>query len=147
MARLISYLAFSQVYDHAPLIDRIIRKSNEKEVLIACLRLIQDDGVLERVRELARDERWEVRLQAVLSLGRLGHNEDVDTLIEALDDTDWWVRYRAASVLVEMPGVSSGKIDRLTQTLPNQFARDILMQLKAEKELSCFKPSSLALSR
>lgn len=147
MARLISYLIFSHVYDHNTLISRIINESGEKEVLIACLRLVQDDSVLARVRELAKDERWEVRLQVVLTLGRLGHAEDSELLINALGDTDWWVRYRAASALINMPDVSRKQIDRLSRTLPNEFARDILNQVKAEMELSCLKPSSLALSR
>jgi hypothetical protein len=147
MARLISYLIFSHVYDHTSLITSIICESREKEVLIACLRLVQDDSVLGRVRELAWDERWEVRLQVVLTLGRLGHAEDEKILINALNDTDWWVRYRAASALVNMPDVTPKEINKLAETLPNPFARDILKQVKAEMDLSCFKPSSLALSK
>ncbi len=147
MARLVSYLSFTHVSDHRPLLKLMIEDSNEKEVLIACLRLVQGDHSLERVRELAHDQRWEIRLQAVLTLGRLGHDEDVDTLIAALDDRDWWVRYRSASALLNMPTMSPNRIAKITSSHPNQFAREILMQVQAEMELSCFKPSSLALSR
>lgn len=147
MSRLISYLIFTHISDHTPLIEVILNESDQKEVLIACLRLVQDSSILDRVRELIRDERWEVRLQAVLTLGRAGNESDIETLIEALNDADWWVRYRAASVLLKMPTMSPQKIKKLNESLPNNFARDILRQVEAEMELSCFKPSSLALSR
>ncbi|MBX3244280.1 MAG: HEAT repeat domain-containing protein [Acidobacteria bacterium] len=147
MSRLISYLAFTHVADHECLIERILNESDEKEVLIACLRLLHDEASLPRIRELARDDRWEVRLQAVLTLGRFGHSDDIPVLIASLNDTDWWVRYRAASTLVQMPSVSAARVKELTATLPNEFARDILLQVEAEMELLCFKPSSLALSK
>lgn len=147
MSRLISYLAFTHVADHEGLLERIVNESGEKEVLIACLRLLHDEGSLPRIRELAHDDRWEVRLQAVLTLGRFGHMDDIPILIEALNDTDWWVRYRAASTLVQMPSVTTARVKELTTTLPNEFARDILMQVEAEMELLCLKPSSLALSK
>lgn len=147
MSRMISYLGFTHISDHRPLVEQMMDEASEKEVLIACLRLIEGDHSLARVRQLAHDERWEIRLQAVLTLGRLGHDEDVDILIAALDDPDWWVRYRSASALLQMPSMSDARIAGITTSLPNQFAREILMQVQAEMELSCFKPSSLALSK
>lgn len=147
MSRLISYLSLTHVSDHTQLVNKILLESNETEVLIACLRLVNSDDDLTRIRELINDERWEIRMQVVLTLGRLGHEEDIERLIERLNDTDWWVRYRTASVLIGMPGMTEEKIETLTETLPNQFARDILLQVLTEMRLLCFTQTSLSLSR
>lgn len=147
MSRLISYLAFANFADRNLLVSRILSDSNEKEVLIACLRLVNSDDVLNRVRELINDGRWEVRLQVVLTLGRLGHKKDIDLLVTATDDLDWWVRYRAASMLISMPGMTAAKLDKLSRTLPSDFSRDILRQVMTEMDLLCFRPTTLTLSR
>lgn len=142
MARLISYLTVAHIAAFSPLIDRILNESSQNEVLIACLRLVKSDESLGRVRELIESERWEVRLQVVQTLGRLGHDEDVALLIEALNDLDWWVRYRAASALLIMPSVTEEQIADLAENLPNEFARDILRQVIAENRLLCFNQTS-----
>ncbi len=147
MSRLISYLAFANFEHRNPLVSMILLDSNEKEVLIACLRLVNSDDDLPRIRELINDERWEVRLQVVLTLGRLGHKRDIDLLIAATDDLDWWVRYRAASMLISMPGMTEAKVEKLSRTLPSPFSRDILRQVMTEMQLLCFRQTTLTLSR
>lgn len=147
MSRLISYLSLTHIYDHTELVNRILLESNEIEVLIACLRLVNSDDDLTRIRDLINDERWEVRMHAALTLGRLGHEEDVELLIPLLNDPDWWVRYRTASALCAMPGMTEKKIEKLAKTLPNQFARDILRQVLAEMRLLCFNQTSFTLSK
>jgi len=148
LSRLLSYLSMSHSMDYSLLINRILTESKQTEVIIACLRLVNSDYLLPCVRELMKSERWEIRMQVALTLGRLGHAEDIDLLIHALNDLDWWVRYRAACSLVTMPGMSEEKIAELAETLPNQFARDILQQVLSEIRLLCFiQPSSSFLSK
>lgn len=148
LSRLISYLSVAHSLDYSLLINRILNESKQTEVIIACLRLVNSDYLLPRVRELMKSERWEIRMQVALTLGRLGHEEDVDLLIHALNDLDWWVRYRAACSLVTMPGMTEEKTAELAETLPNQFARDILQQVLSEIRLLCFiQPSSSYLSK
>lgn len=147
MSRLISYLTFANFPDRHALVSKMLLESSEKEVLIACLRLVNSDDDLARTRELINDERWEVRLQVVLTLGRLGHKKDIDLLITATDDLDWWVRYRAASALVSMPGMTESKIEKLSRTLPSHFSRDILRQVMTEMQLLCFRQTTLTLSK
>lgn len=147
MSRLISYLSLALVGDYTPLVNKILIENDQTEVLIACLRLVNSDDDLTRIRELIDDDRWEIRMQVVLTLGRLGHEEDVDRLIDRLNDTDWWVRYRTASVLIAMPGMTEKRVEELTTTLPNQFARDVLLQVLTETRLLCFTQTSLTLSR
>ncbi len=147
MSRLISYLSLAHVADYTKLVNRILLESNETEVLIACLRLINSDDDLSKIRELIADERWEIRMQVGLTLGRLAHEEDIDRLIHLLDDPDWWVRYRTATALATMPQMNQEKVGSLSSSLPNQFARDILQQVLAEMQLTCFTQTSLTLSR
>lgn len=148
LARLISYLNVVHVRSSSPLIHKILAESAQTEVVIACLRLVKSDESLERVRELIKSERWEIRLQVVQTLGRLGHDEDLELLIDSLNDLDWWVRYRAASALMIMPSMTEEKIADLAENLPNEFARDILRQVLAENRLLCFnQTSSSILSR
>jgi hypothetical protein len=148
MSRLISYLTITHISSFSPLIHKILSESTQTEVIIACLRLVKSDESLERVRELLKSERWEIRLQVVQTLGRLGHDEDIELLILSLNDLDWWVRYRAASALLIMPSMTEEKIADLAENLPNEFARDILRQVLAENRLLCFnQTSSSILSR
>jgi len=145
MARLVSYLTITHISSYAPLINRILAESDQTEVIIACLRLVKTDDALGKVRELLKSERWEIRLQVVQTLGRLGHEEDIEHLISALNDLDWWVRYRAAQALYVMPMMTTRKFAHLAKTLPNEFSRDMLNQVLAEERLSCFNqtPPSL----
>ncbi len=147
MSRLISYLSLAHVTDNSEIVNRILLESDGTEVLIACLRLINSDDDLSKIRELISDERWEIRMHVGLTLGRLAHDEDIDRLIGLLDDPDWWVRYRTATALATMPQVSEEKLRSLSGSLPNQFARDILQQVLAEMQLTCFTQTSLTLSR
>lgn len=147
MSRLISYLILAHVSDYNALVNRILLETNETEVIMACLRLVNSDDDLTRIRELMRDERGEVRMQTVITLGRLGHVEDLPLLVAALDDPDWWVRYRAANVLFSMPGMTEAEIERLARELPNRFARDILEQVLTEMRLLCYTRTSFTLSR
>jgi hypothetical protein len=147
MSRLISYLILAHVADYQQLVNRILLETDEMEVLIACLRLVNSDDDLTRIRALIRDERWEVRMQVVLTLGRLGHEEDLELLLGALEDPDWWVRYRTASVLFSMPGMTAERLEGLAESLPNRFARDILRQVLTEMRLLCYSQSTLTLSR
>lgn len=147
MSRLISYLNFTKVTDHTDILSKILLESDQKEVLIACLRLVNSNENLERIRELIKDDRWEIRLQVVQTLGRLGHKKDIELLIDATDDLDWWVRYRAASSLVSMPGMTEFKIEKLSRTLPSEFSRDIIRQVMTEIRLLCFRETTLTLSR
>jgi HEAT repeats len=147
-ARLVSYLGFAQPIDYLQLVNRIFSETNKMEVMIACLRLIHSDDSLPKVRVLLNDERWQIRMQVVLTLGRLGHDEDVDRLIFCLNDLDWWVRYRSAGALISMPTVTYEKVVELSETLPNQFSRDILNHVLAENRLGCLiQPSSFTVSK
>jgi HEAT repeats len=143
MSRLISYLDLVHLNERAELVSQILHQSEQMEILIACLRLVNSDEDISRVRELINDNRWEVRLQVVITLGRLNQKDDINLIVDSLNDPDWWVRYRSAGVLVSMPGMTEEVIENLANTLPNQFSRDILTQVLTEIRLVChYQPSN-----
>lgn len=148
MGRLVSYFRLVRAVDYKELVNHILAESTGRETLISCLRLTNWPEALPRIRELIKDERWQVRMQAVLTLGRFGREEDQQLLIDSLNDLEWWVRYRAAFALISMPEMTDEKIQELIATLPNQFSRDILKHVTAEINLKCLlKPSSFNLSK
>lgn len=52
------------------------------------------------VRPFLSSEAVGVRVQATRALGAMARLEDAPVLVAALDDPQWWVRYRAAEGLV-----------------------------------------------
>jgi hypothetical protein len=118
-------------------VRRIIATSTDTEVITACLRVFEDPEDLGTVRTLLADERWQVRLHAAVALGRMGTEEDEPRLIRALEDPEWWVRYRAAQALAGLPFMAGDRLRQLARELPGRFARDILRQVMAERELAC----------
>jgi hypothetical protein len=53
-------------------------------------------------------------------------------LIDALSDTHWWVRYRAARALLALPDMKLEVVENACRKLQDQFAADILAQAIAE---------------
>jgi hypothetical protein len=148
LARVISYLSLAHSCDYQPLINQILSESFQQEILISCLRLSNSVEMLPQIRKLAKDSRWQVRMQVVLALGRFGNEEDINFLIASLNDIEWWVRYRSAYALTSMPFITEKYLVELTETLPNEFARDILKQVLSEIRMQCLtQPSSMSLSR
>jgi len=117
-------------------VRRILRSTNDTDTIIAALRVWNDPEDLETAREFLRDDRWQVRVQAVQALGRTGTEEDEQLLLGALADTEWWVRYRAAQSLATLPSVSSEKLARFREGQHSEYARDILAQVIAERGLA-----------
>lgn len=60
------------------------------------------EGTIETVERLARDEAWQVRLQAVKVLGRIGATSSLVVLSDALRDPMHWVRLRAGGALMRL---------------------------------------------
>lgn len=74
-----------------------------------------------------------IRLHAVLALGRIGTEEDIQRLTDRLEDDEWWVRYRAAEVLAGLSFVSSDTLARLHAEHPLQQVRDVLAPFVARR--------------
>jgi len=132
-ARLVRYLEFASSAAALPAIHRILRSSHDERVIRACLHVVRDPGEADLVRSFVDHPDWLVRLDAAVALGRIGSEEDEPRLLALLDDSAWWVRYRAAEALASLPSVTPEKLERLREEQADRFARDILGQVIAER--------------
>lgn len=109
---------------------------DDPEVLAACLQVIGDVAIPEGlglVRQNSDHERWFVRLRACSALARIGTADDVPAVISRLSDSEYWIRYRAAEGLADMPSVSETRLLEIKETLADRYGRDMLTQVIAEK--------------
>jgi HEAT repeat protein len=134
-ARLIRFLEIAHAEFAIPTIKRVLKNSDDMEVITACLRIFQDADDLNTVRKLLKDVRWQVRLQAAVCLGRIGTEEDEDLLIQVTNDPEWWTRYRAAQALANLPSVDLERLNKIAEKHPNESARSIIRQVIAEKQV------------
>ncbi len=117
-------------------IGYLLEKSTDAELISACLKALSSPMRLPRVRQLTRHEQWHVRLNAVEYLGRAGSESDIKYIIRALQDREWWVRYRAAQALCRLPWVDLEKLRRIQGRRRDPFARDILEQAISEASIA-----------
>jgi hypothetical protein len=134
-ARLIRYLDVVHCEAAIPAVRQIMCRSDDKDVIAACLRVVQDPEDLDVIRRFLGDPRWEIRVQAATALGRMGTAGDEHRLAQCLADPEWWVRYRAAQALCTLLVDSPERLDRLQHEHENAFARDVLAQARAESDL------------
>ena len=63
----------------------------------------------------------------------MGIEGDEARLIGLLEDSHWWVRYRAAEALSLLPSMTDDKLSILVQTLPTTEARKVLTPFVAKR--------------
>lgn len=113
-------------------IQHAIQFAPDPDVRAVCLSVLEVPEGLEFVRASCIDDAWFVRVQAASALGRIGTADDVGRLIELLSDRVWWVRFRAAQALIELPFISNEELERLSETNEDRFACDALREALAE---------------
>ena len=92
-----------------------------------------DPRCLPIVRTYLDHPDWRIKLHAIAGIGRMGSWEDVDGLIQALTDREYWVRYRAGQALARLPMVDIDTLMEIREGQEDPFARDILHQVIAEE--------------
>lgn len=110
--------------------------SKSVPIVIAGLRNVRNSDMIADVRVLLSHEDWNVRVQSAKALGRIGDRSEAGRLVPLLQDPQWWVRYRAAQSLLELPAISLQEIENLRSSLSDRFAADMLTQVMAEKGLA-----------
>lgn len=104
------------------------------EVIAAALKVYEDPAILPAVRKLLGDRRWQIRVNAANAIGRTGGTaQDEQLLLGALRDKEWWVRYRSAQALAGLPSVNLEKLENYAGAQTDDFARDILRHVIAER--------------
>lgn len=144
-AYLVSYLRFAHQRDAEPILVTLLSESSRMEVLISCLRLVRSESSLPSIRKLLSDERWQLRMFAIMAIERFGHAEDIKLLKKYLNDENWWVRYYAAQALMGMPDMNTEGVRKLSEQVETDFEKDILLQVLAEAEFKCKAQSSTIL--
>jgi len=134
-AQLVRYLELAYNVSALPAARTIAELSHDPEVLAASLRLLKSAEDLPVVRNCLAHEDFRVRVQAAVAMGSIGEAEDEELLVPLLSDTEWWVRYRAAQSLAQLPHMQESRLKTIQAAQPNPFARDILAQVMAEVQL------------
>ncbi len=116
------------------LCDRL-SNSNDNRVIATCIKIAKDEHGLILARKHANSPEWYIRLHVATVLGRMGLQEDVDILIKLMSDAEWWVRYRSAQSLAQMPFIHASDLEQIHGKLQDRYARDILQQVISEQEL------------
>ena len=106
--------------------------STDVDLITAALRIVATPGLRDTVRGLLAHPDWQVRVLAAKALGRIGDSSDVGRLVALLADREWWVRYRAAQAIADLPWLARAELDALQAGLTDRFAADILAQVIAE---------------
>lgn len=135
MPRVIRYLETAHYGVIRPTVHKILASTKNDEVVSACLQVIKDPDDLHVIRAYMNHPSWFIRLQVAKTLGKVGTWPDMDRLIGLLKDQSWWVRYRAAQSLTEMPFIEKGKLKQIMNEQSDRYARGILSQVLVEKGL------------
>jgi len=133
LPRLIHFLDLAYSDASSRLVREMLETSHDSQVLAACLRAMNDARDLDLARRQLQHPDWPVRVQAAAALGRLGADVDRVGLARLLTDTQWWVRYRAAQALSQLPFVTTEQLHRLMAEQTDRYARDMLKQVIAER--------------
>ena len=143
-ARLIRLLASLRSPYALPIIRQLMNEQKPAEdVIAASLSFFgecSDPQDLPMVRVHLTHPTWYVRVQAATALGKIGLEEDEARLIGLLGDSYWWVRYRAAEALSNLPSMTEVKMAELQANLPTIESQEVitpfLTKLSATKTAS-----------
>ncbi len=133
--RLLRYLDTCHLAVADELTHRLLKYSDDDYIITALLRKLDDPRELPIVRRLIGHSRWHIRMLAAVALGRVGEPEDDAALINLLSDEAWWVRYRAAQTLANLPFMTVERLRSVQAAQADRYARDILDQVIAEETL------------
>ena len=118
------------------LVDELLCSSHDPRVITASLNLVSGFKGVPRIAALTQHEEWYVRMQAAKVLGRVGQEEHLSLLESLLDDSEWWVRYRAGQAISSLPFLGPNQLRALRNRQSDPYAVDILNQCFAEVGLA-----------
>jgi hypothetical protein len=133
--RLIRFLAGVSPDAASPIVREMLGSATDERVLSTCLQVMTSRDDLDAVRPLLAHQRWHVRMQAAVTLGRLGVPGDEQRLVALLGDKQWWVRYRAAQALLKLPFVGHDGLQNIKAAQTDNYARDIIQHVLKEQEM------------
>ncbi|MHC1604501.1 MAG: HEAT repeat domain-containing protein [Candidatus Methanofastidiosia archaeon] len=90
---------------------------------------------LPTLRTCLNDPDWRIRSAAINVLGKIGDDTIENELIENLNDNNWWVRYRAAEALFNLPKRGKEILTSIATHSKNENASSVAQMLLTEKEM------------
>ncbi|MDE2481689.1 MAG: hypothetical protein KGN02_05830 [bacterium] len=133
--RLLDFVRFCTPSTARAISKAVIETTNDVEVVAAALRSLAPlAGPDDREIALAfsRNAEAVVALSALRVLRKCVRYDDRDLLVELTANRDYWVRLRAAEVVVELYG-ETGLAQEFADLHPDRYARDAVRQALAER--------------
>jgi hypothetical protein len=137
-AQLVRYLSVVNGVAALPKLRILLGLAQGTELQAACLSVLgelNDFYSLEVIRSYCSHSDWVVRLQAVQALGRVGLDSDIPLLTGCLQDASWWVRYRAALALGNLPGMTPARLLGLRGVIPAPEAEQMIDFVMGRQEI------------
>lgn len=138
-AELVRYLGVIHGVASLPKLRILLGLAQSTELQAACLSVLgelNDFYSLDVIRSHCTHADWVVRLQAVQALGKVGLDADIALLTGCLQDPSWWVRYRAALALGNLPGMTSARLLGLRGIIPAPEAEQMIDFVMGRQEIS-----------
>ena len=138
LPRLIQGLNFVKPDAAADIVRKILTRTEDVEVIAACLKQVKQFGDLawvDVIRPYMKHQNWVIRVQAVNALSGLATIHELPDLIYALSDNSWWVRYRSAQALCSHPAMNEQKLQQIIDNETDRYAVDMLQQVIAERRM------------
>lgn len=137
-SRIVPFLELADNQQSREYINDQLEQTDRPEILSACLKVLRkigDPSDQKTVVPYLSHTADFVRIQAARTLGAIGNSEVVDVLIEKLSDSNWWVRYRAAEALVQIPSTSTEELKHILSKLTQTQSRRALEAAITEVEI------------
>lgn len=138
LTRLITALPFANTSLADKKLKSLLDQSDDIEIIASCLKIIKffaGEEWIYIIKEYLTHPSWVVRVQAVNAISQLAGKNELDELIAMLSDENWWVRYRSALAISNLPAMNSRKLEGIIFTLSDRYAVDILTQIATEKKM------------
>lgn len=107
------------------------------DILVPALRLAAWSGLGEEVRNYKDHPEWTVRAEVAKALAYIGTVSDFPLLAQLSGDTNWWVRYRAAEAIAELPSLRGPALDSISHGWTDCFAWQTVGRALIEKSVRC----------
>lgn len=136
LVRLLDYLRFCSPPTARDILRKLLRSSRDIEVVAAALRSLAPlagDPDRDVALRYCRSSESVIAISALRVLRKCVRYEDRDELVQLTANRDYWVRLRAAEVVVQLYG-DTGLAEEFAASHPDRFARDAIRQALAERK-------------
>jgi len=136
LARALHLMRALQVAPPAHALLKLLQHQSP-DILVPAMRLAAWSGLDKEVRSHSCHAEWTVRAEVAKALAHIGTASDVPLLVQLSSDSKWWVRYRAAEALAELPLTGGAAIESIAQGWTDQFAQQTVTRAFIEKSVRC----------